>query len=293
MAMFAGGAAATLGAAGRRRRNAQRHCKTQWRRFWHGLRGALARIVRELCGRPVIVWPPEEDACVAPWGAMDTFGWTWDQRFTDDENLLNLAYAASLNAPRFGRGMPGGCFGAVLCHPPQHSGSLPFGRRRVEVLGLGAHYLLQLAGPESENGDSRAYGKTDNSETRAGATEGIEGNGGGEASSRSLTGARANTLHAEVGLVARCARDGVSTEGSWLFVVKPPCWDCVKALLMAGVARIVFQEPDGRHFDRQREVVAATRASWVWTPRSPVRDAYLRVLDDASGLHQTGAAPGV
>ncbi|CAE7904088.1 comEB, partial [Symbiodinium sp. KB8] len=141
-----------------------------------------------------------------------------------------------------------GLYGAVLSRAPQEDGS---GRRIVEILGLAMHYP-----PKFEvSGSSESQ----------------------EASLKELTGMRARTLHAEVMLVARCAREGIRTEGAWLYCLQPPCWNCIKAVMMAGITRIVFQESDApKSFDRQREVVADTGAEWCYQRPSAKRQRYLR-----------------
>ncbi|CAJ1409382.1 unnamed protein product [Effrenium voratum] len=53
-----------------------------------------------------------------PWGRIEVFDWSWDARFSVDENLLNLAFAVSHNCYRFNRGMKCGLYGAVLCREP-------------------------------------------------------------------------------------------------------------------------------------------------------------------------------
>eukprot|EP00913_Durusdinium_trenchii_P003708 g3432.t1 len=94
-------------------------------------------------------------------------------------------------------------------------------------------------------------------------------------------GSKSKSLHAEVMLVARCARDGISTDGSWLYCLQPPCWNCLKALMMAGITRIVFQEPDiDPNFQRQREVVDATGGEWRYHPATRKRRAYLQAFQD-------------
>ena len=47
-------------------------------------------------------------------------------------------------------------------------------------------------------------------------------------------------IHAEANLVGHCARHGISIEGSHVYVTHPPCCNCVKSLLAAGVASIAW-----------------------------------------------------
>lgn len=218
-----------------------------------GLWGLLLRLLR-LGPRSQLVWPPE--VASEPWGPIDIQGWTWENRFSEDENLLNLAFAASLNTYRYHRGMAGGLFGAVLCMPPRSQPAAGKRRRRmVHVLGLGVHWPPRFA-----SGDK-------------------PGAPGKPVTSQGLMGTKATTLHAEIMLVARCAREGWATEGSWLYTLQPPCWECCKALMMAGVARIVFQVPHSPNTHlRQQEVVAATGATWECIPQSDHRRQFLQNL---------------
>jgi len=205
---------------------------------------------------PELLWPTQNDP--EDWGPIDISGWSWHESYSDDENLLNLAYVASLNTKRSrgGQGVAGGLFGAVLCRPPRSTST---GGRLIEVLGLGFNFQPRFA----ESGDT----------------------------SRQLLGIRASSLHAEVMVVARCARDGVTSEGSWLYTVQPPCWECSKALLMAGVARMVFQEPDREeHFQRQRKVAAATLAEWLCVPASEDRRQFLEHIKIAWSNDETRGA---
>jgi dCMP deaminase len=50
------------------------------------------------------------------------------------------------------------------------------------------------------------------------------------------------TTHAEVNAIIQAALHGVSTDGATCYVTHYPCLDCAKALLTAGVRRVVFGE---------------------------------------------------
>ncbi|CAE8653055.1 unnamed protein product, partial [Polarella glacialis] len=225
---------------------------------------------RGLPSKPELLWAQQGSS--EPWGEIDTCGWTWSSQFSDEENLLNLAYAASLNTVRFQRGLAVGKFGAVLCRPTWSAATRPGEvprMQQIEILGLGMNYPPRLTAPGEVEGPDTAL---------------------------ALTGSRASTLHAEVMLVSRCAREGVASEGTWMFCFQPPCWECIKALLMAGVAHIIFQMPDDHDsFARQREVVAASRAEWRYVPVSTKRAEYLQHLredpSDCRNLISSSAHP--
>lgn len=45
--------------------------------------------------------------------------------------------------------------------------------------------------------------------------------------------------HAEANLIAFAAREGIATKGCTVYVSHPPCCDCMKLMIQAGVSRIV------------------------------------------------------
>lgn len=47
-------------------------------------------------------------------------------------------------------------------------------------------------------------------------------------------------IHAEVNAIGQAAKAGVSTKGATLYVTMRPCLNCLKAILAAGIARIVY-----------------------------------------------------
>lgn len=48
------------------------------------------------------------------------------------------------------------------------------------------------------------------------------------------------TVHAEVNAIIQCARFGVVTEGSTLYCTHAPCVHCSKAIVNAGIVRVVY-----------------------------------------------------
>jgi len=237
---------------------AQQAATFRWKALGWGL---TAWIRRFLLGRrdaraPLLRWEAtarggDDD----PWGHIEDFGWSWDTRFSEDENLLNLAFAVSHNTYRFNRGMKCGLYGAVLCRHKDEKGS-----PRIEILALGMHFPVNLASEESRVDEMLAVRPR---------------------SQKEIMGCKSKSLHAEVMLVARCAREGIATDGCWLYCLQAPCWNCVKALMMAGITRIVFQELDEHpSFERQREVVHATGADWHCLVPSRKRLAYLKAFQE-------------
>ena len=62
------------------------------------------------------------------------------------------------------------------------------------------------------------------------------------------------TVHAEINAIAFAARHGISTEGSTLYTVLSPCYDCAKAIINCGIVRLVygFDYRDSRGLDLLR-----------------------------------------
>lgn len=61
-----------------------------------------------------------------------------------------------------------------------------------------------------------------------------------------VTDGRSNcvrTTHAELNALLQAARYGVRVEGATLYVNTRPCWNCAKAIITAGVKRIVVDKP--------------------------------------------------
>ena len=47
------------------------------------------------------------------------------------------------------------------------------------------------------------------------------------------------TTHAEMNAICQAARHGVSTEGATIYCFMTPCYNCAKAILSAGIIRVV------------------------------------------------------
>jgi len=48
------------------------------------------------------------------------------------------------------------------------------------------------------------------------------------------------TSHAEITLIAHCAKKGISLRGCFVYVTTFPCYICTKALIQAGVKRVYY-----------------------------------------------------
>lgn len=50
------------------------------------------------------------------------------------------------------------------------------------------------------------------------------------------------TVHAEMNALIQCAKEGISTDGTEIYVTHFPCINCTKALLQAGICKITYRE---------------------------------------------------
>lgn len=48
------------------------------------------------------------------------------------------------------------------------------------------------------------------------------------------------TIHSEMNALIQCAKNGVSTSGTEIFVTHFPCYNCTKALLQAGIKKVNY-----------------------------------------------------
>ncbi len=48
------------------------------------------------------------------------------------------------------------------------------------------------------------------------------------------------TIHAEINALTQCAQQGISTQGATAYVTNMPCTNCAKALIAAGIKRVVI-----------------------------------------------------
>lgn len=173
-----------------------------------------------------------------------TFGWEWQDRWSLEENLMNLVLVNGLNCVRF-NGFTGGHCSAVLVRPKMSDdGEL----QSLEVVGRGINLPSNVP--------------------------------------RDLGPRRRNEIHAEVQVLARCARFGTRTAGCWMCIQMFPCWECCKALIAAGVTRVIFECPKRAENQMQatrmwgRSILAAQAAGMEWTaiPKDPERKEYVYQL---------------
>lgn len=51
-----------------------------------------------------------------------------------------------------------------------------------------------------------------------------------------------HVLHAETNAITKLARSTQSSEGATMFITVPPCLECAKLIIQAGIVRVVFGE---------------------------------------------------
>ena len=53
-------------------------------------------------------------------------------------------------------------------------------------------------------------------------------------------------IHAEANAILKCAKHGTSCRGATLYVTLPPCPECCKLILQAGIERVVYLDEKAR-----------------------------------------------
>ena len=49
-----------------------------------------------------------------------------------------------------------------------------------------------------------------------------------------------SVIHAEANAILFCAKNGISTEGTTLYVTMSPCYECSKMIVQSGIKRVVY-----------------------------------------------------
>jgi dCMP deaminase len=57
------------------------------------------------------------------------------------------------------------------------------------------------------------------------------------------------TVHSELNCLLNAGREGFSTYGTTMYVTLHPCKECAKAIVQAGVKRVVYLSDDNPRFD--------------------------------------------
>lgn len=79
-----------------------------------------------------------------------------------------------------------------------------------------------------------------------------------------------NTVHAEVNLIAFCAKNGIETNGASLHITHIPCKDCSKLLIQAGISSVYFlhsyRDASGVFLLENAGVSVFTKEDTGWVP---------------------------
>lgn len=68
--------------------------------------------------------------------------------------------------------------------------------------------------------------------------------------------AECRAVHSEVDAIATAARNGIAVDGATIFVTRYPCEGCARAIVRAGIARVVF--------GRKQDITEQTRTIFEW-----------------------------
>jgi len=68
------------------------------------------------------------------------------------------------------------------------------------------------------------------------------------------------TVHAELNALLQCALHGASSRGCTLYVTSFPCLDCAKAMVQAGVVRVIYRDAYPDPF--AADVLRAAGVTW-------------------------------
>jgi len=60
-----------------------------------------------------------------------------------------------------------------------------------------------------------------------------------------MNGHCVRTVHAELNAILQAAKNGIQIDGSTIYATHEPCLHCFKALVNAGIRRVVFKAPYG------------------------------------------------
>ena len=77
-------------------------------------------------------------------------------------------------------------------------------------------------------------------------------------------------VHAEANPIYSCAKSGIKTKGSTMYLTWYPCCDCCKAIIQSGISKIMCYEPDwnddswGESFRYTKEMLAEANIEVVF-----------------------------
>ncbi|OLQ09465.1 Phosphoenolpyruvate/phosphate translocator 2, chloroplastic [Symbiodinium microadriaticum] len=199
--------------------------------------------------RPVLRLPEKS----GPFGSFDTFGWTWGPELSIDENLLRLALVVRFNCLRVANYTSGRC-SAIMARPPRQVNETHID---IEVVGFGINAPPRFS-PRRGLQDTKVPGVR-----------------------HWHQGMANNEIHSEMQIIGRCAREGIPVRGAWFYIALAPCWDCCKALVAAGAARVLFKGRGRRApkktkaNPREQLFAEANGMAWVHADFCPDREDYV------------------
>lgn len=70
-------------------------------------------------------------------------------------------------------------------------------------------------------------------------------------------------VHSEIDLICTCAKLGVSLQGATVYVTRYPCEACARALVTAGVSKVIFgrKQPISMETDK---IFQSDHVNWMW-----------------------------
>lgn len=89
------------------------------------------------------------------------------------------------------------------------------------------------------------------------------------------------TVHAEANAISNAALNGIKVDGSTAYCTHRPCEVCIKQLLCAGVARIVYAshyDTDGGVGEFYRSILSAVGAELIHMPMDPMEVDRIRLM---------------
>jgi dCMP deaminase len=68
-------------------------------------------------------------------------------------------------------------------------------------------------------------------------------------------------VHAEQNAIYQAARDGVALNGGHMYVIRPPCAECVKAIIQSGIKQVSYLEHHKEAFPKDSPNISDWRMS--------------------------------
>lgn len=82
------------------------------------------------------------------------------------------------------------------------------------------------------------------------------------------------TVHAEMNAVLQCAKFGVPTEGSEIYVTHFPCLQCTKSIIQAGIKKVFY----AKDYKNHAYAIKLFEEAGVQTEKIPLDDDALKLV---------------